>query len=193
MCLIFIKSPQIVCCHSVFHSSEINKAHQWVILHQRMTWLYSMTVSRIQMSEEKQTGFISTCVCVSWLQVCQGHTTGCKAFCCLQTFHTPASSDSRASKHGGEVLLSLDGTRACLCLCMSFSTIPWEPWRWPVTTWARSQQSSTSVGMFRVYAVGPHVQTCHNPHSDISRSSLDMGKCVLCNTHHKHLSAFKFI
>lgn len=91
-------------------------------------WPVYMRGRRIQMSQVKQTGFISTCVCASWLQVCQGRTTGCKAFCCLQisTF-LPADSDGKASKHGGEVLLSLDGIRARLCLFVSFSTVPWEP------------------------------------------------------------------
>lgn len=39
-------------------------------------------------------------------------------------FHALASSKSRASKHGAEVLLSQDGTEAGLCLCISFSRTP---------------------------------------------------------------------
>lgn len=114
-----------------------------------------MRVHGIQMSQVKQAGFISTCVCVSWLQVCQGRTTGCKAFCCLQisTF-LPADSDGEASKHG-EVLLSLDCIRASLCLFVSFSTIPWEPSVEMLVLRGSTQQCHTFVGTFGVCIVRP--------------------------------------
>lgn len=119
-------------------------------------WPVYMRVHGIQMSQVKQAGFISTCVCVSWLQVCQGRTTGCKAFCCLQisTF-LPADSDGEASKHGGEVLLSLDCIRASLCLFVSFSTIPWEPSVEMLVLRGSTQQCHTFVGTFGVCIVRP--------------------------------------
>lgn len=64
------------------------------------------------MSQEKQTGFIPAGVQASRLQACQGRAAGYEAFCCL---HSPASRDG---KHGGQVLVSLDGTAARLCFCV---------------------------------------------------------------------------
>lgn len=97
-------------------------------------WPDCTAAGRIWTRQEKHTGFIFACVCVSrlprshyWLQ----------SLLLPPDFHSLASSDCRASKHVGEVLLSLDGIRVCLCLCMSFSTIPWEPWRWKPATFQR--------------------------------------------------------
>lgn len=64
-------------------------------------------------------------------------------------FSTLASRDSRASKHVGEVLLSLDGTRARLCLCTSFRTVPWEQWRWEPATRAGAPRTRENVFVSR--------------------------------------------
>lgn len=108
-----MKSLQLCLCFQSFLSTTLIQAH----LESNSPPAYDLTVWKCIEYRwvERNRRALSPLACVSWLLACQGRTTARKASSrCLRT---PASNDSRASKHLGEVLLCLGGIRP-VCVCV---------------------------------------------------------------------------